>query len=156
MPQLVKGGKYIFGWSVVSSDGTAGIPEEARNEYRLTPGETVIILSGSRTSGGIIISRRAVLAETDISRMLERNPDLDKYRIEKGAPLSYGKRVLCWTTILDSGSLKLPLPTWQKYGIQPGDRLLSGRGSYLGLAMLARGPITQEALKHPELITVNA
>lgn len=33
MPQLVKGGKYIFGWAVVQNDGRIKIPDEAFTEY---------------------------------------------------------------------------------------------------------------------------
>ena len=36
---------------------------------------------------------------------------------------------------------------------QPGDRLLVVRGSGLALGFIAKGPIYQEALKHPEIET---
>ena len=36
-------------------------------------------------------------------------------------------------------------------GVKPGDRLLAVRGSRYGLSFVARGPIYEEALKHPEL-----
>ena len=35
MPQLVKGGKYIFGWSKVGKEGKIKIPPEAYEEYNL-------------------------------------------------------------------------------------------------------------------------
>jgi len=34
MPQLVKGGKYVFGWSIISEYGGILIPEEALHEYQ--------------------------------------------------------------------------------------------------------------------------
>lgn len=36
-------------------------------------------------------------------------------------------------------------------GVEPGDRLLAVRGSRYGLGLVARGPIYEEALKHPKL-----
>jgi hypothetical protein len=36
-------------------------------------------------------------------------------------------------------------------GVHPGDRLLVVRGSGRALGFVARGPILDEALKHPEL-----
>jgi hypothetical protein len=35
--------------------------------------------------------------------------------------------------------------------LKPGDRLLTVRGSCYGLGFVARGPIYEEALQHPEL-----
>jgi len=45
MPQLVKGGKYIFGWSCVHPDGRIMSPPEAREEYCFEPGGKLIVMS---------------------------------------------------------------------------------------------------------------
>jgi hypothetical protein len=153
MPRLVKGGKYIFGWSVVSATGCIKIPGEAAGEYGLVPGEQVVILPGSRTSKGIIISRSSVLAESSLSAILNRVPELAF--IGEGVTVTAGNRQVCRTTVLKDSVVQLPLETLDKYGVIPGDRLLAGRGSFLGLAMIARGPIVEEALKHPELMTIS-
>ena len=151
MPQLVKGGKYVFGWSKIQPDGSIQIPEEAVWEYNYSSGEKVIIMSGSKTSGGFIIARKSVMEQTILSEILVKNPDLADYKIEKGKTIRFGKRHLCWTEINGKGVISLPPETLEKYGVQTGDRLLSGRGSYAGVAMIARGPIVDEALNHPEL-----
>jgi hypothetical protein len=52
MPQLTKGGKWVFGWCVVGLDGEIQIPPEAYIEYGFQPDETVVITLGSRHSGG--------------------------------------------------------------------------------------------------------
>ena len=75
MPQLVKGGKYVFGWSVVSKDYRIVIPEEAMLEYRMEPREMVILLSGSKTSGGFSVARKSVLKESNLSGMPSRLPN---------------------------------------------------------------------------------
>jgi len=53
MPQLVKGGKYVFGWSKVNDEGKIVIPSKAFIEYHFKAGEKIILLSGSKTWGGI-------------------------------------------------------------------------------------------------------
>jgi len=50
MPQLVKGGKYTFGWSRVGDTGRIVIPAEAVEEYRLKESEKLILVPGSKTS----------------------------------------------------------------------------------------------------------
>ncbi len=35
MPQLVKGGKYIFGWTSINKDLRIRIPNEIYDEYKL-------------------------------------------------------------------------------------------------------------------------
>jgi bifunctional DNA-binding transcriptional regulator/antitoxin component of YhaV-PrlF toxin-antitoxin module len=151
MPQLVKGGKYVFGWSPVGSEGGIRIPEEAVQEYGFEHGEKLIIMSGSRTSGGFIIARKSVMEQTILSNILTKKPELADFKTEKGKTVSFGKRHLCWTEINDNGNISFPPETLEKYGVHPGDRLLSGRGSYAGVAMIVRGPIVDEALNHPEL-----
>ena len=37
MPQMNKGGKFIFGKSVIQSDGTVQLPPQAVEEYRRRP-----------------------------------------------------------------------------------------------------------------------
>jgi len=57
--------------------------------------------------------------------------------------------------LLDGMSERLgsgaPTPLAPHMGVRPGDRLLTARGSRYGLAFVARGPIYDEALAHPEL-----
>ena len=155
MPQLVKGGKYVFGWSSVTPDGRIRIPEEAVQEYNFVPDEKVIIMSGSKTSGGFIVARKSVMEQTILSEILIKNPDLADFQTGKGKTILFGKRYLCWTDINGKGVISLPPETLEKYGVQTGDRLLSGRGSYAGVAMIVRGSIVDEALNHPELSEFN-
>jgi len=50
MPQLIKGGKNVFGWSKISNSSGIKIPIEVIKEYDLQPSNKVIIMSGSKTS----------------------------------------------------------------------------------------------------------
>jgi hypothetical protein len=151
MPQLTKGGKYVFGWSVVSADGKIPIPEEAMREYQLKSDERVILLPGSNTSGGFSIARKTRLEQSKLSDILIRNPDLAEFKIEEGNTININGRNLCWVTIEKGVLLRLPSRTLEVYGVMPGDYLLAIRGSYIGIGMAVRGPLVEEARNHPEI-----
>lgn len=128
MPQLVKGGKWVFGWVVVGAKYQIQIPTEAYTEYGFQPGETVIITRGSRRSGGFGIGRRETLST---------------------AKISLQARFLAQARMSADGQVTLP----PEAGVEPGTCLLAARGSGLALGFLQRGPIYEEALKHPEIET---
>jgi len=151
MPQLVKGGKNVFGWSIVSNNGDIKIPKEAIKEYQLQPSNKVIIISGSKTSGGFSIVKIEKLTDSPLSVVLNDNPKLANFKLSKGETIQYRKRFFCWTEILKDGKIQLPIETLIVYGIRPGDAVLSARGSGLGVGFIVRGPIIKEAEKHSEL-----
>jgi hypothetical protein len=127
MPQLVKGGKWVFGWVTVGPHGELPIPPEAWHEYGFQSGEEAVFLPGSRTSGGFALSTPRLLAQAAgplHTRIRARD------RIGEDAQIVIEPAVV---------------------GVHPGDRLLVVRGSGRALGFVARGPILDEALKHPEL-----
>jgi hypothetical protein len=126
VPQLVKGGKWVFGWSIMDPAGAIPVPPEAFAEYGFAPGERAVVLRGSCCSGGFAIARSAKLAQSKISR----NP-----RAIGRAEIGTDRRIVCASSMT----------------LQPGERLLAVRGSGLALAFLQRGPIYVEARKHPEV-----
>jgi hypothetical protein len=128
MPQLVKGGKWVFGWVVVGNQQEIIIPPDALAEYGFKSGEPVSFLHGSLRSGGFSIGR------------------LEKLKKSK-VPIQ--QRAFARGKIRPGGQVVLPMET----GTQPGDRLLVVRGSGLALGFLIRGPIYEEALKHSEIET---
>jgi len=126
MPQLAKGGKWVFGWVVVGPRREIRIPPDAFAEYGFQAGEPVIFLSGSRTSRGFSIGRKARVSEAKIP--------LERKAIDRG-------------TVGEGGRITLPPGT----GVLPGERLLAARGSGLALGFIRQGPIFEEALKHSEI-----
>jgi len=124
MPQLAKGGKWVFGWSVVGQARELSIPPEAWLEYGFRNQEIILFTRGSQRSGGFGIGKQDKLL---------------------GSPIQ--TRVLAQTTVHEQGKVFLP----QDVEANLGDRLLVVRGSGLALSFLARGPIYEEALKHPEI-----
>jgi hypothetical protein len=126
MPQLVKGGKWVFGWVIVGLQGELAIPPEAWDEYGFQAGDEVTFLAGSRRSGGFGLSHSRLLAEV---------------------PTPLPVRALARCRIDEDGHLVVP----PAVGVKPGDRLLAVRGSGRALGFVAQGPIYDEALQHPEL-----
>ncbi len=124
MPQLVKGGKWVFGWTIVGKNSELAVPLTAFVEYGFQPRETVFILRGSRSSGGFSIGRSEKL---------------------DGSPLHC--RIIGQSTIDDDGRLKLPAVV----SILQGESLLVVRGSGLALGFLRHGLVYEEALLHPEI-----
>jgi ribosomal protein L24 len=152
MPQIAKGGKYIFGWSLVRDDGRIQIPGEAQEEYHLIPGENVILISGSKTTGGFIVSTKAAIHHSKLSIIFKDLPKLAEYQIPKGEAVKYKGRLYGWTCVIPGGSLKLSNTTLATFGVNHGDRLLVIRGSHMGFAMGVKGPIIEAARQHPEIV----
>ena len=128
MPQLVRGGKWVFGWVIVGSQGELAIPPAAWVEYGFEAGEQATLLPGSRTSGGFGLTTCRLLAGV-------------------AAPLQV--RALAQCPVGEDGQIVVPAAV----GVRPGDRLLAVRGSGRALGFVARGPIYDEAQQHSELET---
>jgi hypothetical protein len=128
MPRLVKGGKWTFGWVVVGPQREIVIPLEAWDEYGFQAGDRAIFTPGSRRSGGFGVSTSALMTEAS------------------GKMGGAGLRVLGRSRFGDRQLVVSP-----EVDVKPGDKLLAVRGSCYGLGFVARGPIYEEALKHPEL-----
>jgi hypothetical protein len=126
MSQLVKGGKWVFGWTVVNSAGEARIPPEAYAEYGFQTGEQIVFLNGSKRSGGCGVARREKLVRSQILLV---------------------HRMLGVGVVRENERVAFP----NAVGFQPGERLLVVRGSGLALGFVQRGPIYEEALRHPEI-----
>ena len=134
MPRLIKGGKWVYGWVAISAERKMPIPPEAWQEYGFQAGDQVLLLRGSRRSGGFGITTP------------ERIADAGWQQLSSGQ-LEMGNRVLGQAQLDRDGSITLP-PAIEA---ESGDRLLAVRGSRLALGFVAQGPIYEEALKHPEL-----
>jgi hypothetical protein len=77
---------------------------------------------------------------------------LDKYFIQVGKAVEIDNKTYCPIKLDKSESIIVPPVTLKKYGIEVGDFLLAVRGSHLAISFIVRGPITEEAKKHPELL----
>ncbi|MBU7033302.1 MAG: hypothetical protein HXS53_12290 [Theionarchaea archaeon] len=152
MPQLVRGGKYVFAWSIVGRDGRIRIPDEAVTEYHFSPG-TVFILPGSRRSGGFALSTSKLLEKSPLATLLHSHAELAHHSSGEGELVYDRGKPYCWVKLHDR-KIKIPLPTLKAYGVEAGDRLLVIRGSGLALGFAVKGPIVEEAQAHPEIAAV--
>jgi hypothetical protein len=128
MPRLVKGAKWTYGWVVIGLDREIVIPPEAWLEFGFQSGDEAIFTPGSRRSGGFAVSTPELMAEVS-----EKMSGVGLRELARGR--------------FEDGQVTVP----PEVGVQPGDRLLAVRGSRYGLGLVARGPIHEEAVKHPEL-----
>lgn len=151
MPQLVKGGKFIYGLSKVSPEGSIAVPPQAMQEYGFRNGDDVIIMSGSRTSGGFGLTRRDIIEKSSLALIIDTLPHLFDYSIAEFEIVTDKARSYCRTKIQNDGCIIVPLDTLSRFGINSGDLLAAGRGSRLSIAFIVRGSIMEECLKHPEL-----
>ena len=151
MPHLDRGGKYVYGWSRVGESGAIAVPEEAMGVYGLKEWDKVVLMSGSRRSGGFALTTPSLLAGTPLSAVLRRFPRLRTFQMAEGRTVRVEGRAFCWTTIQEGGYITLPGEALREYGIMPGDLLLSVKGSRLALGFALRGPLVEEAITHPEL-----
>jgi len=151
LPQIVKGGKYLFGWSRVGNQGKVKIPPEAFEEYNLKLEKYVILFSGSKTSGGFGLSSVRILKNSIMKDLTDKHTSLANYKIPEGEIIEFKNKKYCWLAIQKDRSINLPEKTLQVFGINKTDNLLSGRCSHLAIGFIAKGPIFKEAKKHPEI-----
>ena len=151
MPRLVKGGKYVYGWSEVGSGGRVRVPDEALTEYNLKPPCKVILLYGSRRSGGFALTTPSLLKNSRLSIILDQNPRLSEFQLPEGKTITVAGKPYCWLKLNTDGGITVPLENLKEYGINAGDHLLSVRGSRLELGFCVKGLLIDEAKKHSTL-----
>lgn len=71
MPQLNKGGKFVFGLSVIHENRSVQIPPQAINEYRLSNENKIIIFTGSKITGGFCVTSYPLLSSSKLSHILK-------------------------------------------------------------------------------------
>jgi bifunctional DNA-binding transcriptional regulator/antitoxin component of YhaV-PrlF toxin-antitoxin module len=151
MPQLAKGGKHVYGWARVGDTGRIVIPPDALEEYRLGESQALILFPGSRTSGGFGLGSSESVKRSRLGDMAGPLPRHSGFHTPEGEVSEVEGKPRCWVRLRDGG-ISLPLRTLAKYGLRVGDKLLVVRGSRLAVAFAAKGPIVDEAGKHPELV----
>ena len=50
MPQIAKGGKYIFGWSIIKNDKSINLPKIVLQDYKISDKDKCILFTGSKTT----------------------------------------------------------------------------------------------------------
>ena len=145
MPQMNKGGKFIFGKSLIREDGTIQIPPQAIEEYSITDDKKVYLFTGSKITGGFCVTRKGLLQPSKLGHILTDNPNLQDYVSDYGEFIRYKGRSYCWIDISETGEIVLTQEMMKFLRIETGMQLLSIRSSDIAFTMGAKGPLLEKA-----------
>ena len=151
MPQISKGGKFVFGWSRINEGGKIRIPERAAQEYDIPEEGRVILISGSKRSGAFSVSTKTLLSASLLSGLFDFCPDLNDFKTDEGEPVKFKNRYYCWVRLHEDNCLMLPEVTMKTYNVKEEDVLLSIRGSNIAFDFAVKGPLVEKARTHPEI-----
>lgn len=152
MPQLVKGGKHVFGWSEVGTGGVTIIPFEAVEEYQITTGGSLLLIPGSDSSGGFGLTSTKLLSGTRLGMLLRGALSATAYDEKTSDHLEVSGNKWFFAEFRDDQcSIRLSPLVMEEYGIKPGEMLLVVKGSGSAIGFIQRGKIFEEARKHPKL-----
>ncbi|WP_223066166.1 hypothetical protein [Paenibacillus caui] len=145
MSITAKGCKFVYAWSIIGSDGSLYLPEQALQEYQIAPGP-VILMSGRNTNGGFNVVCKDLLPNSPLASVYANLPQLHNFSIEEGSVIKFKERLFCWTQLRNDRTITIPLPTLKMFGLKPGDKLLCLRNSHLSFSCLSKGPYVERAL----------
>ena len=118
MPQLNKGGKYVFGLSVINGENKIQIPDETLLKYSLTSERKIIIFTGSKITGGFCVTAK-----------------------NEGEFIRYKGRGYAWVSISPTGIIQLTDSAMQYLSLSVGDTLMSIKSSDIAFTMGLKGPL---------------
>lgn len=145
MPQMNKGGKFIFGKSLIRDDLTMYLPLQALTEYHAATEGKVYLFTGSKVTGGFCVTRKGLLAPSKLGHILTDNPPLQNYQTAEGTFIKYKGRSYCWVNISESGVIQLNQQILDFLNLKTGMELLSIRSSDIAFTMVATGPLLERA-----------
>lgn len=154
MPQMNKGGKFIFGKSLIRDNGILQFPKQAIEEYDITADGKVYLFTGSKSTGGFCVTRKGLLEPSKLGHILTETPELREYTAEQGAFIKYKGRSYAWVDITDDGKIVLTNEMMSFLKIEPGMKLLSIRSSDIAFTLGAYGRLVEESMKHEDEITI--
>ncbi len=140
-----KGGKFIFGRSIIKENGSIQLLEQAIEEYDITKDRKVYLFTGSKSTGGFCVTRMGLLKSSKLSHILTDNPTLLNYTSEYGDFIKYKGRSYCWIDISETGQIILTQDMMDFLNIKPNMQLLSIRSSDIAFTMGAKGPLLDKS-----------
>ena len=154
MPQMNKGGKFIFGKSIIRNDGIIQLPEQAIQEYNISSEGKIYLFTGSKSTGGFCITRKGLLEPSKLGHILSDNPELKDYSAPQGTFIEYKGRSYAWIEISRDGKIALTDEMISILKLDIGMKLLSIRSSDIAFTMGAYGRLMDESMKHENEIPV--
>lgn len=153
MPQLAKGGKYVFGISVLSREFRMNLPPEAVKEYKMASSPYIILCSGSKTSGGFGCMVPGKVARSPMKGILDKlqfNTKTGLPATPENALFRHKQRIVTWTRLTE-GRITLDRELCRILEINAFDKLVAVRGGNLGPSFISRGPLHHLALSYAGL-----
>lgn len=147
MPQMTKGGKYIFGWSKIGQNGELTFPTMAVKEYNLQEETCIYIVSGSKQTGGFSVMTEPLLSHSKLKNILKENPSLADKSLREGELIVYKGRKYGWLT-LNEDTVHLPEDLMKNFDIEIGDKLLAIRSSDIAFTMGVKGTLIDKAINY--------
>lgn len=135
MPHMNKGGKFIFGESVIRPEGLVRFPPQAVEEYRIASEGSVYLFTGSRSTGGFCVTRRGLLLPSKLGHILAETRGLADHTVPAGDFIPYKGRDYCWLPISETGEIRLTGEMMAFLQLSPGMPLLSIRSSDIAFTM---------------------
>lgn len=154
MPQMNKGGKFIFGKSRIRDDLTVQLPTQAVTEYNAAAEGKVYLFTGSKITGGFCVTRRGLLESSRLRHILTDNPTLQNYQTTEGEFIKYKGRSYCRVNISENGIIELNREMMNFLDLKSGMELLSIRSSDIAFTMGAKGPLLEKAKNYEGEINV--
>ena len=154
MPLITKGGKFIYGWSRIKDDLSIQLPPAAIKEYDIISEGKVFLISGSKQTGGFVVTRKGLLLNSKIGNILKETPMLCDYKTVEGKFIRYKGRLYTWCSITEAGEIKLCYEMLGVLGLIVGNMLLAIRSSNIAFCMGAKGEIIERAKNHARVIEV--
>ncbi|EJU22984.1 hypothetical protein HMPREF1143_0658 [Peptoanaerobacter stomatis] len=151
MPQMTKGGKYIFGWSKIGQNGELTFPTMAVKEYNLQEETYIYIVSGSKQTGGFCVMTEPLLSHSKLKNVLEENPSLADRSLREGELITYKGRKYGWLA-LNKSAVYLSDDLMKMLEIKVGDKLLAIRSSDIAFTMGVKGSLIEKANDYQGII----
>ena len=141
MPQLNKGGKYVFGLSAISNRNEVLFPAETLLQYPVQQEGRIIIFTGSKITGVFCVTSKQLLGQSKLKHILDDCPTLSQYTLDEGEFIRYKGRGYAWLYISQDGVVRLPENTMRYLNLSCGDILMSIKSSDIAFTMGAKGPL---------------
>ena len=151
MPQMTKGGKYIFGWSKIGQNGELTFPTMAVKEYNLQEEIYIYIVSGSKQTGGFCVMTEPLLSHSKLKNILKENSSLAKRSLREGELITYKGRKYGWLA-LNKSAVYLSDDLMKMLEIKVGDKLLAIRSGDIAFTMGVKGSLIEKANNYRGII----
>ena len=85
MPQLNKGGKFVFGLA----ENAIQISDSAVHMYGIAKEDKIFIFTGNKITGGFCVTNKTLLSQSKLKHIIDDCADFFTYSINQGEFICY-------------------------------------------------------------------